>query len=294
MTKPDKQKPLRERLEAAKKAAAAAPAVYRKAIVTFVDILGFKEIVKTRSAAEIHEILSELADWSGGDMDHLDNDEDVSLPVGIAGAVAFSDNVVRVCPIDSDEVGHGAFFHELLSLVHVQAKLTEHGIFLRGGLTVDDIYMSAGMVFGPGLVRAHELESSLAIYPRIVVDPAAIHAFFESPAMRGHDDLEDDLEYIDDLVRQGEDGFYFVDYLKACRSELKNPAAGFPMKLREHARFVTEAAANFGELTSAKQKYLWLARYHNTVVSETADAGEECRIDEAALQFPALASPKAT
>lgn len=309
MAKPKKKKTLGERLEAAgkksakayaarekaaKKAAAAEPPRYRKAIVTFIDILGFKEIVKTRSATDIHEILSELADWSGGDTDYIAEEDEASIPVGLTGAIAFSDNVVRVCPIDTDEDdegGHGALFHELLSLVHVQAKLAERGIFLRGGMTVDDIHMSARMVFGPGLVRAYELESSLAIYPRIVIDPGAIQALFENPAMRGHDDVEDDLEYIDNLVRQGEDGFYFVDYLKACRSELNNPGEGFPLKLREHAAFITEAAAKFGQLTSAKQKYLWLARYHNAVVSETPDAGDDCRIDEVALQFPSLSEP---
>jgi hypothetical protein len=302
MAKPKKQKTLRERLEAtgkksarayaarekaAKKAASADPPSYRKAIVTFIDILGFKEIVKTRPAAEIHEILSELADWSAGDARHIDDEGDVSIPVGLAGAIAFSDNVVRVCPIDSDEGGHGALFHELLSLVHVQAKLAERGIFLRGGMTVDDVHMSSGMVFGPGLVRAYELESSMAVYPRIVIDPVVIHALFENPAMRGHDDVEEDLEYVDDLVRQGEDGLFFVDYLKACRSELNNPGEGFQLKLREHAAFITEAAANFKQLTSVKQKYLWLARYHNAVVSETPDADAACRIDEVALQFPA-------
>lgn len=303
MAMPKKQKTLLERLEeagkksakahaarekAAKKAAKVAPPAYRKAIVTFIDILGFKEIVKTRSAAEIHEILSELADWSAGDTDYIDREDRSSIPVGLAGAIAFSDNVVRVCPIDSGDGGHGALFHELLSPVHVQAKLAERGIFLRGGMTVDDIHMSAGMVFRPGLVRAYELESSLAIYPRIVIDPAAMHAFFENPVMRGHDRIEVDLKYIDGLVRQGEDGFYFADYLKACRSELSNPIEGFPSRLREHATFITEAAARFGQLTPAKQKYLWLARYHNVVVSETLDAGDDCRIDEATLQFPAL------
>ena len=301
MTKSEREKIVRQRLEATvKKSAeayvtrakvakkAVAPPTYRKAIVTFIDIIGFKELVKKRTAAEIHEILSELATWSAGDTDEITNEGVASIPVGLVGAIAFSDNVVRVCPIDSDEGGHGALFHELLSLVHVQATLARRGVFLRGGVTVDDIYMSSGMVFGPGLVRAYELESLLAIYPRIVVDPAAIHALFVHPAMRGHHNVETDLQYIDELLRESEDGFYFVDYLKACRSELADPGEGYPLLLREHARFITQAAEKISELASAKQKYLWLARYHNTVVSETPDADEDCQIDEAALQFPEL------
>jgi hypothetical protein len=303
------KKPLRERLEAvAKKSvktqaartrkaarrAKAPPAAYRKAIVTFIDILGFKELLKTLPASDIHDVLSILADWSSGDLKDIDDDEaEGVIPVGLAGSIAFSDNVVRVCPIDSEEGGHGALFHELLSLVHVQAKLSERGIFLRGGLTVDDIYMSAGKVFGPGLVRAYELETMFAIYPRIVVDPATFQAYHEAPAMRGDHSVAEDLEYIEGLLRQGDDGLYFVDYLKACRSELRDPGTGFTGKLQQHARFITEQASKFDQLTTAKQKYLWLARYHNAVVRETEDADDQCLIDETALHFPALAAKAA-
>lgn len=271
------------------KAVARAPAAYRPAIVTFIDILGFRELVKKASAAEIDEILSELRDWSRGDREDLEED-DHDWPAGLARSIAFSDNIVRASPVDGDHGGEGALFHELLSLVHIQAKLTERGIFLRGGLTVADIYMAGNVVFGPGLVRAYELESQFAIYPRIIVDPAVMEHYFKNPTMRGDHSVKEDLEYVTRMLREGDDGLFYVDYLKACRSELNDPNTGFTLKLKQHAGHIAKAAAAFDQFTTAKQKYAWLARYHNIVVDETDDADDGCKVDEMALMYPEFAS----
>lgn len=260
-------------------------AAYRLAIVTFIDILGFGEIIGSRSASEVDDILSALRDWS--DVDSYSNGE--SWAVGEARSIAFSDNVVRACPIDSDEGGHGALFHELLSLVHVQATLADRGIFLRGGITVDDIYLSGGRVFGPGLVRAYELESKFAVYPRIVLDPVVIERYFKSPAMRGEHEIDEDLAYIDDLIRQGDDGLFFIDYLRACRNELDDPVGDYVPLLGRHAAHIKSAAAMLPRFSTAKQKYAWLAHYHNAVVADTQDAGEQCEIDEIGLVSPSMA-----
>lgn len=281
------RKAAKEREARAAKAAARPAAAYRLSIVTFIDILGFREIVKIKPAEEIAAILALLRDWSSGDEDIGDEYED--WPAGYARSIAFSDNVVRVCPIDGEEGGQGALFNELLNLVHIQAKLTERGIFLRGGLTVENIYLASGVVYGPGLVRAYELESQFAVYPRIVVDPAVMEQYFANPVMRGDHSLQVDLSYVGNMLREADDGLFFVDYLKACRSELNDPVAGFTPLLKEHAAFITKAAAALAQFTIAKQKYGWLAHYHNLVVDETGDADDDCKVDEVAVMFPSLA-----
>ena len=40
----------------------------------------------------------------------------------------------------------------------------------RGGVAIGDIYHDDEAVFGPGLVRAYDIESNVAKFPRIVVD----------------------------------------------------------------------------------------------------------------------------
>lgn len=41
------------------------------------------------------------------------------------------------------------------------------------------------MIYGPALVKAYDLESNFAIYPRIVLDPELIKAHRLEPALRG-------------------------------------------------------------------------------------------------------------
>jgi hypothetical protein len=41
--------------------------------------------------------------------------------------------------------------------------------FVRGGLTVDLFHIREGLIFGPALVEAYELESRHAVHPRVVL-----------------------------------------------------------------------------------------------------------------------------
>jgi hypothetical protein len=45
------------------------------------------------------------------------------------------------------------------------------GLLIRGGITIGKLYHSNGVVFGEGMVDAYRLESSVAIYPRVVISP---------------------------------------------------------------------------------------------------------------------------
>jgi hypothetical protein len=45
------------------------------------------------------------------------------------------------------------------------------GFWIRGGITIGELVHNNDVVFGPALNRAHELESKVAEYPRIIFDP---------------------------------------------------------------------------------------------------------------------------
>jgi hypothetical protein len=245
------------------------PYVYRRSIVTFIDILGFREMVRNRPAGEIGRILAVLGDVAEGD---VSGDEH---PAGLARSIGFSDSIVRACPIDSaDQLG--ALFYELISLVHVQMELASLGVFMRGGLTVGDVYMRAGKIFGPAMVRAYDLESKYAIYPRVIVDPLVVREYFTEPAMQGHaHDLEHDMTYLQGVLRVGDDQLPFVDYLRAMRSELDDPTS-YRSQLLAHRTHIVSAATALNTFNNAKQKYFWLAGYHNSVVeSEIAEDAQE-------------------
>lgn len=57
------------------------------------------------------------------------------------------------------------------------------------------------MIWGTALTRAYELESHVAIYPRIIVDTELMHTY-----------EPDDLAFLL-KIKQDNDGVFFIDYL---------------------------------------------------------------------------------
>ena len=123
---------------------------YQPSIVTYLDILGFKSLVGQKTAGEISRILRIMK-------------ETVAPDPELAGVLAsqvqyFSDLAVRVIPVEVGSKGYGDVFGELLSLVHIQYALLTEGILVRGGMTFGDIIKSWGLLYGPGLITAYQLE----------------------------------------------------------------------------------------------------------------------------------------
>ena len=239
-------------------------ATYRPAIVTFIDVLGFRELVRKSSAEEIRKIVQLTQRKASSDPDELtalERKEDVNW----TRTVAFSDSIIRVRPYDA-EYSEGPLFYEVIDLVHAQADLANQGIFIRGGMTVGDVYFENQSVYGPAFVRAYDLESQYANVPRIVIGPEVFREFRKNPKLRkeGHD-LADEVHYLRKLLRRGEDGFWFVDYLTAIAGEMDNPDVDYPKFLERCRKFIIDAANATPTESKALQKYLWLAEYHNSV-----------------------------
>jgi hypothetical protein len=156
---------------------------YEKRLVTFIDILGFKEIVKQSkkdiSKIElIYSVLDYLKNWEvqekwGLRLVEIEEDAqkrgvenfDISDKTNIT---AFSDSIVVSVKVESN-------INEMVStlivnLAFIGAILLEKGILIRGGLTVGDlIHKENGTVFGQGLIESYKLESNNAKYPRIIL-----------------------------------------------------------------------------------------------------------------------------
>jgi hypothetical protein len=87
----------------------------------------------------------------------------------------FSDNVVV-----SQRIG---FDSELFLLLvgMMQVAAAREGFWIRGGVTIGDLVHDKDVVFGPGLNRAYELESTVAVKPRIVLDANCLDELGLSP-----------------------------------------------------------------------------------------------------------------
>jgi hypothetical protein len=250
---------------AASKAASTKPRLhaYKSAVVTFLDVLGFKDLVMRLPRLEISRVLGLFQTFSAP-----------NTAAGKRGAyepyaMAFSDSVIRVRPIQTRENRHfqvGLLFQELSDLLHAQGELVSKGVLIRGAVTVGDIAVERPKIFGPGFIEAYEWESQVAKYPRIVVADAALKALERDPLLRaGHHDVKEEQKNVFSMLSQADDGVWFIDYLRYFPAEMDHETDHLPF-LEQHRDLIRAGGNAFKTVNSAAQKYVWLAHYHNNVI----------------------------
>lgn len=246
---------------------------YKNCLVSFFDILGFREIINNKDPDFISEVLCNLRKHAKPD-DFLQSTYEID-------SIAFSDNIVRSVHIESNaniERPNGLLWFELFQLAWLQSQLIfEYGVFLRGAITVGQLCIQDEIVFGPGLVRAYELESKESIYPRILIDDELLDLFRETHPLLGaaHHELEDDQAYINEYAITDSDGKRFINYLSISHITLDDNFIEVFSVLDRHYKRVVEAATNNLENERVLEKYRWTANYHNRVVESYPDQAFE-------------------
>lgn len=235
---------------------------YRRAVVTFLDILGFGNLVKSGTASEVAAVLAAVNRFAFAGHDDQDEYEASAVSIG------FSDSIVRVRFLDGGNTKHstGHVLHEILDLCHIQGELIKHDVLLRGGMTVGDIFLKDRTIFGPAMVRAYELESNAAIYPRVVIDPALLNGVRDDPLLRRQDhSASEELAEIRKMIERGDSGLWWVDYLRTMFGELDDPDM-WPLVLEHHKALIMNRYSDKKARGSYLEKLLWLASYQNKVV----------------------------
>lgn len=238
--------------------------MYEKAIVSFIDILGFKGLVENSSAEFIKSILDRVHKVTKPNI--VDEGLDYEIE---AEVISFSDCIVRVRKTEREINAYhplGFVFYELEDILRAQGELAAQGVLLRGGIAYGDIYFHDNMVYGPALNQAYELESKYAVYPRIVLSPDLIAETKTNRLLKDNDrSHEEELEFIEELIKEGDDGFWFVNYLRGMRNLFHRPKE-FVEYLLMHKKNICEGAQKFKKINKTLAKYLWLAKYHNIYI----------------------------
>lgn len=128
-------------------------------VVAFIDILGSSQILKSDDEKVISEYLKGI---EGMYMQSLEVAEDVKM---------FSDNIL----IFSEGSTEDDIRSVISSVAHIQwAVMKDFNLFIRGGVVIGRLDKipeeSTDYIIGRAVVEAHELESTKAVYPRVVVD----------------------------------------------------------------------------------------------------------------------------
>ena len=133
---------------------------YQEKIVVFLDMLGFKNLVNDESKCEKTGALLKMPYLLGK------NDNPKLLKIKGLSMTSISDSLVF--SVRPKEKGAMNKIVELTT-VFTQTLLSHYSILVRGGIAIGKLYHDNEIVYGPGLVKAYELENKIAVYPRIIM-----------------------------------------------------------------------------------------------------------------------------
>lgn len=256
---------------------------YRKAMVTYLDILGFSELIEKsrKDSGMITKIQNDLISLkTKSSQGGLTLGPFKGEPEQTFYSYNFSDLTVRCSLLPDDVDLDHCLGWELLYVGVTQEKLLRDRILLRGGICLGEIAVqSDGIVFGPALVKAYRLESEYAVYPRVAIDRLLINEVRKQLGTK----------YRSDFVHQGDDGTYFLDYLFGAAMfsyELQNPKTSPSDVFTGHREVVVEKLqTGIGkDAPRTRQKNMWLARYHNSSLDRFGermrDVGKEFELSQ--------------
>ncbi len=166
-------------------------------VVAFIDVLGASIMIDTDADGSLNAIHKTFQNaMESFKKAHEVVDFDISI---------FSDNIVIAKQVTEDDYFEKSFYYiQILSAI-VQIHFLKKGILIRGGIAHGNFFQDELMVWGQALVQSHYLESKVAIFPRIVVDPQLIK---ESCI-----EIEEML-HSEFLLKQDNDDLLFIDYLR--------------------------------------------------------------------------------
>lgn len=170
---------------------------------------------------------------------------------------SFSDNVLLAHPRFSEDM-ESEFGFILLSISEYQFEMALKGFFIRGGLSVGQLFVDDNSVYGAALIDAYELESKVAVNP-IVVLCESTTKLVDQHLTYYHGEWAPQVRHV--LVNA--DGRYFINYLYECVIETDDGPELDTKSLGIHRNQIEHALNQYAKQPSVFAKLSWLAAYHN-------------------------------
>lgn len=230
---------------------------YEDRVIVFMDILGFKEKVyssvedekKRKILFDVMKMIKEI------EVDQFE--EDGKFKDGPEKCI-FSDSIVISYPDDTD---CGYAYWILHEIMFIQIFLMNFGYISRGGVTFGKVFHKSNVVFGPAMIKAYELESESAIYPRVIVSDEFLS--FAKRNCSPQNSIKEEHKYIFSLLKQDTDQNYFIDYI--------NVQNEIPEDFGEYLMLMKNCIITGLNSTQqcVKDKYDWLKKYFNNIVVDS-------------------------
>lgn len=133
---------------------------YRECYVAFIDILGFKKLIEESCFEDVYSIFQSVLNFEPHPLlKNADVYNNICYTV-------MSDSIIVY--IDASIVDGFIALTDVCSQIQMKLSRNNPPIFVRGGIAKGTLYHQNNILFGTGLTKAYILESTAAIYPRII------------------------------------------------------------------------------------------------------------------------------
>jgi len=250
---------------------------YQRRIIAFIDILGFKEIVRqseydSSKMELLYSVLDYLKDWEASDkwdLKFVEIEEDAQKKGvenfdirGKTNSTSFSDSIVVSVKVDNN-------INEMTStlianLAYIGAILIEKGILFRGGITIGNIiHNQNGTVFGQGLIDAYLLETKSAKYPRLVLSDKLIEEL--NYPLKAKSDRYPYHQYLN-RFDDGCNGFHQMIYYQVTQSWIEMTNDKLISSLANIRKAIVKGLDTYFESPDIFEKYRWLKEQYNKLI----------------------------
>lgn len=171
------------------------PNKYEERILGYLDVLGWSSLI--RQSRTEQAIVAELLEA----LDVTRQSWEDRNPQHMVQVAHFSDHVCISCPAEMEHA-----MTAISVIVGAMAlSLLEKGFLVRGALVAGPLIHAGTRILGPALIEAHEIESRVAKYPRIVLSDRALGYALLEPETR--------------ILSQDTDGLTFLDVVSILDKE---------------------------------------------------------------------------
>ncbi|MBQ7373282.1 MAG: hypothetical protein IJW64_01800 [Clostridia bacterium] len=175
---------------------------YHEHFVAFLDILGFKSLLKDLSCEDIFSIFEVLHKKANG----MRNQNGVEIKAyDYIHHTILSDSIVLYIRSDIDDAF--AALIDICNKLQYSLANRDKPILLRGGIEVGDLFYENDIIYGNGLSSAYLLENNLAKYPRIIFTGDTL-----KKGLKNTKYMFVDMEGIMRPYQEDDDALYYTDY----------------------------------------------------------------------------------
>lgn len=141
---------------------------YTNSYVAFLDVLGFKQLVLSKNEKDKRKIEEYLFSVNNSIRELSQNELTKNV-----NAIVISDSIILSIEQSNNIQKNVEILKQLCVLVSLlQFTLAIKDIWLRGAISSGETYFDkkTNQIIGKGYIHAYELESTLAISPRVILD----------------------------------------------------------------------------------------------------------------------------